>query len=84
MASKIRLSTVLMWWDERTELADMFTDIVLERAMTCGDDNTISDYSNFLRESGKFTVPNLADVESLLRHAGLTTKFDGRVTRVYI
>lgn len=79
---KINLRKLLMWWDEQEQLADVFTEFVLEYAMKAGSDNFVSDYARVLRDSGKFTVPNLADLESLLRHAGLNTEFDGRQTRV--
>ncbi len=79
---KINLRKLLMWWDENEQAAGVFTNFVIEYAMKAGSDNFVSDYARVLRESGKYTVPNLADLESLLRHAGLKTEFDGRHTRI--
>ncbi|AGB06935.1 hypothetical protein phiST2_0126 [Vibrio phage phi-ST2] len=81
---KINLRKLLMWWDENEKAADEFTNFVLEYAMKAGSDNFISDYATYLRDSGKYTVPNLADLESLLRHAGLQAEFDGRHTRIVL
>ncbi|AFN37478.1 hypothetical protein OLCHANIL_00079 [Vibrio phage V05] len=81
---KINLRKLLMWWDENEQAADEFTNFVLEYAMKAGSDNFISDYATYLRDSGKYTVPNLADLESLLRHAGLKSEFDGRHTRIVL
>lgn len=77
---KVNARKLLMWWDEEEQLAEEFTTFARDYIEKAGDYNYVSNFADAMRDSGRYTVPNHADIESLLNHAGLKTVFDGRTT----